>query len=280
MSRPQFLRAAFVAVAATGGLALMASFGALQWPSVLAYSGLVILLFGMLAVLVPPRWLGFSRRWHGLLVGIPAGSALFAAGWFWPAGSFTTVSPATRLDAIMPAYNFHERHEIAIQAPPERVRQALGQVSFADIGVVRTLGTIRGIAMGHVRAARPAQPASPAVPIVEMIESRHTDFFPLDDTPREFVFGLAGQPWNNVGVRLTPEEFRNWAPPHSVKVAANFLIEDAGNGRSRLITETRVAASDASARNRMARYWALIYPGSGMIRRSLLYAIRERAESR
>jgi len=280
MNRPQFLRAAFVAVVAAGGLALMSSLGALQWPSVLAYSGLVVLSFGLLSVLVPPRWLGFSRRSHGLLVGILAGAALFAAGWFWPAGSFTTTSPATRLDAFLPAYNFHERHEITIRAPPERVRQALDQVSFADLGVVRTLGAIRSIAMGHVPAARGAQPASPTLPMVQMIESRRTNFFPLDDTPREFVFGLAGQPWNNVGVRLTPEEFRNWAPPDNVKIAANFLIEDAGNGRSRVITETRVAATDESARGKMARYWALIYPGSGMIRRSLLNAIRERAERR
>ena len=280
MSRPQILRAALVAVVAAGGLALMGSFGALQWPSVLAYSGLVVAPFGLLAALAPPRWLGFSRRWHGPLVGILAGGALFSAGWLWPVGSFTTPSPATRLDAFMPAYNFHERHEITIQAPPERVREALDRVSFADIGVIRTLGAIRAIAMGHVRAARQARGASPAMPMIETIESPRSGFFPLDDAPREFVFGMAGQPWNNVGVRLTPEAFRSWAAPDSVKIAANFLIEDAGNGRSRVITETRIAASDRSARGRMARYWALIYPGSGMIRRSLLRAIRERAERR
>ena len=274
------LRAGFVAVVAAGGLALMGSLAALQWPSVLVYSGLVVLLFGWLSVLAPPHWLGFSRRWHGLLTGILAGGALFAAGWFWPAGSFTITSPATRLDAFLPTYNFHERHEINIQAPPERVRQALDQVSFADIGVSRTLAAIRGIAMGHWCAAGGPQGASPAVPMVETIKSRRSGFFPLDDTPREFVFGLAGKPWNNASVRIKPEEFRNWASPGSVKAAVNFLIEDAGGGRSRIITETRVAASDDFARSKMAHYWALIYPGSGMIRRSLLNAIRERAERR
>ena len=280
MTRPQFLRAAFVVVVAAGGLALMRSLGALQWPSVLAYSGLVVILFGLLSVLLPPRWLGFSRRWHGPLTGILAGAALFAAGWFWPAGSFTTPSPATRLDAFMPAYNFHERHEIAIQASPDRVREALDQVSFADIGVMRTLDAIRAIAMGHLQAVRQAQAASPSVPMIEMIRNPRSGFFPLDDTPREFVFGMAGQPWNNVSVHLKAEEFRGWASPGSVKAAVNFLIEDAGNGRSRVITETRIAASAASARGRMARYWALIYPGSGMTRRSLLNAIRDRAERR
>lgn len=280
MSRPRVLRAALVAVVAACGLALMGSLGALQWPSVLAYSGLVVVLFGLLSVLVPPRWLGFSRGWHGPLTGILAGGTLFAAGWLWPAGSFTTQSPATRLDAFLPAYNFHERHEITIQAPTERVRQALNQVSFADIGAMRTLDAIRAIGMGHLQAARQASGAAPAVPMVEIIGNPRSGFFPLDDTPREFVFGMAGQPWNNVSVNLKVAEFRNWAAPDSVKAVASFLIEDAGNGRSRMITETRIAASDESSRRKMARYWALIYPGSGMIRRSLLNAIRERAERR
>ena len=38
----------------------------------------------------------------------------------------------------------------------------------------------------------------------------------------------------------------------------------------------RVVASDAAARRKMARYWALIYPGSGLVRHSLLEAVRER----
>ena len=97
----------------------MGRFGPLQWSSVLAYSGLFVIVVGVLSVLVPPRWRGFSRRYHGPLAGIAAGAALFAVGWFWPASSLTTTSPATRLDAFMPDYNFQELHEIAIQAPPD-----------------------------------------------------------------------------------------------------------------------------------------------------------------
>jgi hypothetical protein len=65
-----------------------------------------------------------------------------------------------------------------------------------------------------------------------------------------------------------------------VKIAANFRIEDIGGGRTRVVTETRVVANDDAAHRKMARYWALIYPGSGMIRRSLLAAIRDHAETR
>src|SRR5262249_27898375 len=153
------------------------------------------------------------------------------------------------------------------------------RISFADIGVMQTLGKIRAIAMGEVRAT--ASPGAPTVlPIVQMIQNPRSGFFPLEDTPTEFVFGLAGQPWNNRGVRLRPEQFRDWAPPGNVRIAANFLIENTGTNTSRVITETRIVATDDAARRKMGRYWALIYPGSGMIRQSLLRAIRDRAEGR
>jgi hypothetical protein len=106
----------------------------------------------------------------------------------------------------MPTYDFHERHEITIHAPVDRVRAAFDRISFADIGVMQTLGKIRAIAMGQFRAPT-AQGAAPALPIVEMIRNPHSGFFPLEDAPGEFVFGLAGQPWNNRGVRLKPDEF-------------------------------------------------------------------------
>jgi hypothetical protein len=263
-----------VAVVAGCGLVLMSRFGTLQLPSVLAYSGIVAFLAGLVSGLAPPRWLGFSRRFHGPLAGTLIGAALFTAGWYWPTGAFDTPAPTTLLDAFMPDYNFHERHEIAIQAPPNQVRDALDRVSWADIGVMETLGRIRSIAMGG-RAARGG--LSP-VPIVDSIKSPRSGFFLLDDTPREFVFGLAGQPWTNTAIRLSPIEFRPWARPGSIKVAANFLIVDAANGGSRVVTETRIAACDAAARKKMAQYWALIYPGSGMVRRSLLEAVRQRAE--
>lgn len=278
MTRAHLLRGLAGVVLGSAGLLWMNSLATLQLPSVFLYSGIVLLGFGAVTYLMPPRWSGFGRRIHGLVAGVALGAVLIAAGWFWPPRTHIAAS-ATRIDAFMPQYDFHERHEIVVHATPSAVREAFERVSFADIGVMQTLGTIRAIAMGHLRA-QAAQGASPALPIVEMIRSPRSGFFPLEDKPTEFVFGLAGQPWTNRGVRLRPDEFRNWAPPGNVKIAANFLIEDAGANRTRVVTETRVLATDDAARRKMARYWALIYPGSGMIRGSLLAAIRERAEAR
>jgi hypothetical protein len=165
-------------------LILMGRFGALQLPSVLAYSGVAAFLGGLVSGLAPPRWLGFSRRFQGPLAGTLAGAILFAAGRYWPVDSFETPSPATLLDAFMPEYNFYERHEIAIHASPDRVRAALDQVAWADIGVMETLGKIRSIAMGRSAARGGLSPA----PIVDSVKNPRSGFFLLDDTPREFVF--------------------------------------------------------------------------------------------
>lgn len=267
------LRAAVVVLLAGAGLFWMNRFAPLQLPSVLAYSGLVVGVCGVLSLVIPPHWSGFSSRGRSLCAGLTTGMALVAAAWFWPAGSFAVSSPATRIDAFMPDYNFHERHEMVLNVSADAARRAMDQISFADIGMMQTLGNIRAVALRQPATKK----APPRVPIFQMMNNPHSGFFPLEDTPREFVFGLAGQPWSNSGVRLTPEEFRSWNKPGNVKIAANFLVEENSASSCRVITETRVLATDDTARRKMARYWALIYPGSGLIRRSLLEAVRDRA---
>lgn len=277
MTIGKFIRGAAAVVLAAAGLALMRSFGALRFPSVLAYSGIVIFCAGIVTLFLPKAWSGFSQRISGLVAGFILGGALFTVGWVWPARTAHITGPTTRLDAFLPLYDFRERHEITIQAPVERVREVLNRISFDDIGVMETLGRIRAIAMGQFRTPK-AEAAPPSMPILEMMHDPRSGFFPLDETPREIVFGLAGAPWQNRGIRLRSDEFCAWSQPDSVKIAVNFLMEDTGSGRTHAVTETRVLANDDSARRKMAHYWTLIYPGTGMVRVSLLQAIRVRAE--
>ena len=58
----------------------------------------------------------------------------------------------------------------------------------------------------------------------------------------------------------------------------NFLIRPDGSGGSVLSTETRVFATDAAAHRAFATYWRTIYPGSAIIRRMWLRAIKQHAE--
>ena len=69
--------------------------------------------------------------------------------------------------------------------------------------------------------------------------------------------------------------FERFAEPGYAKATMGFLARREGGG-TRLLTETRVLATDAPARRRFRFYWRLIRPGSGAIRRSWLAAVRRR----
>lgn len=58
----------------------------------------------------------------------------------------------------------------------------------------------------------------------------------------------------------------------------NFLVTPDEHGGSNIATETRVFANSDSARRRFAIYWRIIHPGSDIIRRMWLRAIKRRAE--
>lgn len=100
---------------------------------------------------------------------------------------------------------------------------------------------------------------------------------------RELVVGAIGQPWRLVGGRgmavAGGDDFAAFDQAGYAKMAANFqLVPDAGGRAVQLTTETRVACTDAASARRFARYWWLIRPASGAIRRSWLAAIKRRAE--
>ncbi|MGI9120895.1 MAG: hypothetical protein ACR2G7_12375 [Acidimicrobiales bacterium] len=57
----------------------------------------------------------------------------------------------------------------------------------------------------------------------------------------------------------------------------DFVLRADGDG-TRLTTETRVKATDATTRRRFGRYWLVIRAGSGLIRRELLGAVSRQAE--
>jgi hypothetical protein len=103
----------------------------------------------------------------------------------------------------------------------------------------------------------------------------------LDDQPEAVLVGGVLSPWRLRGGHrpvASAEELRSFATPGWVRVAMAFTATADAAG-SRLATETRIAATDAVARKRFARYWRVIGPFSGITRREMLAAIKRRAEA-
>jgi hypothetical protein len=240
------------------------------------YAGVVIGLAGLLCLIKPLWWLGIRSRKVAALV-VPLAVVLALAGLYWPAGGVHVQARQSRLDDFMPDYHFYERHEVRVHATPDRVNIAMRQVTFDDLLVYHALMRVRSLAYArNVKTAALGQKR-----VLGTLPNPSKGSIRLHEDNREIVIGLAGRPWAS-GPRLrweSVEAFQAFDAPNSVKIVANFRVEDEGGGWSRVVTETRIRATDESARRTMGVYWRMIYPGSGMIRRALLNAIRARAES-
>jgi hypothetical protein len=117
------------------------------------------------------------------------------------------------------------------------------------------------------------------VPLLEV--ATKTAFLVLAEDPdREIVLGTAVMvpPGFRASRRSLPGDFRTIQQPGFAIAMMNFLVEDNGAGACLIPTETRVRATDPSAKRRFAAYWRMIYPGSALIRRMWLRAIKKRAE--
>jgi len=166
------------------------------------------------------------------------------------------------LDRFLPRWDVRERHATYLAVPAEDALRLALTMPVAVDPLVRLLLVLRGMdASGSL----------------EQFFQRH-GFLLLHKTATAYTVGLpvmlarrplAGLP--DAG------DWNGWAPPGGLKIATTFLAQPAGGDHSRFCTETRVFATDASARRRFAVYWFFVGPFSSLIRRRWLHALRRRS---
>lgn len=236
-------------------------------------AGLVLLLIGAASLVRPLRWLGMrSRKAAGMC--LMAGLAIFAAGALLPARLQHVPAHRSRLDDSLPDYQFREHHEIRIAAPPERVFAAVHGVRAREIRFFLLLTWIRS---PRIRRAPESIFAPRADQPLLDVALRSGFMLLAEEPPKEIVFGtLLGRRPPRI---TTPEAFRALDTPGISKAVMNFRIEEEGKNQCLLTTETRIYSTDDSARRIFAAYWRVIYPGSALIRRMWLDAVRRRAEA-
>ncbi len=91
------------------------------------------------------------------------------------------------------------------------------------------------------------------------------------------VYVAIGRPWTLTGGLRETSDFPAFAEPGFAKMALEFRAVPQ-HGGARLETETRVFLTDPVSQRRFARYWLVVRPFSGLVRRSWLAAARRRAE--
>lgn len=256
-----------------GAVLLLNYWASYQLLSTLAYAGIVTALLGLANVALPFRVVGVRKRAVGALI-LAGGAALALTALLWPASMIRVAQPATVFDNTMPQYQFFERHSARIQARPEQVMQAIRQSTFVDM---KSLGALLRIRAAGLRT--PSQGAGLLAPDKRILDAFSASGYVSGGNSHEIV--MCGGP--NVRAKRslevrTLQECADYQQPGAIKVAFGFNVEDTGGGWSKVTAETRVLALDDATRRGMSRYWRLIVPGSGLLRRQWLDGIKRRAE--
>jgi hypothetical protein len=256
-------------------LAVLHYYSPLRPSSVAPYTGLILVITGMICLIHPLKTIFVrSRKAAACLIAL----GLFGAGLalFWPASTTTVSEHTSLLDRAMPQYEFEEHHQIRVHAPLAAAYSALRAVTPDELAAYPILMTVRNAAMG--RSWRRSKGPSPA--IIAIFLDPRSGYMLIQQNEREMVFGGIGRvrSTGEAPILPSPAAFASFDQRGCAKVAFNLKVDDAGDGWTTVSTETRLHALDPGSRRATAVYWRLIYPGSGMLRTMWLQAARNRAE--
>lgn len=180
------------------------------------------------------------------------------------------------IDDYLPVYEAAERHEVIVPFEASAVYDAIRKADFGEVLPIRWLLWLRFLPAAFSGSKGKQRPA----------RSRYTltldtflgnGFHLLAETPgEEILIGLVGRFWTLSGELepTDPVRFRQPLPPDRAQAAWNFTVRELSQGRTLLATETRIHCSDLSSLRNFRRYWHLIRPFSGFMRRLMLRSIR------
>jgi hypothetical protein len=187
--------------------------------------------------------------------------------------------PDVPLDEFLPEYDVNEIHSIEIAAPPDEVIAAVRALTSREVRVGAVLMSLRALpaAVLRRRGRRGRSDRIMDAPVLDHFI--RGGFVVLAERSDELVLGAVGRFWKLEGEvrRMSRDELVTFDEPGFAKAVVNFHAGAAG-GRTVLTTETRVRTTDEASRRTFRRYWRIVMPGSALIRRAWLRAIRKRAE--
>jgi len=186
------------------------------------------------------------------------------------------------IDEFLPEYDAREFHRTQVHASPSRIYCALRSTDLADAMLVRiclALRALPGVLLSPMRGLRHFRIRLRTSMTLREFET-HGFRVLAENPPHELLIGLMGSFWKMDGglLPIDSASFKGSQLPGTARVAWNFTIIEQKNGVCELATETRVKSSDTKSRRYFSLYWAVIRPGSGLIRRFMLRSIRKKAE--
>jgi hypothetical protein len=194
--------------------------------------------------------------------------------WYASSDTLPSSSSTALLDSVMPMYDVQEVHATFVRASPREAYAAILAVTPGDVGLARPFMWMRtlparvtgGETVDETVWRRPL--LSPSAVLAHAPD-------------REVVVGLIGRFWalragERVPVR-SREQFMTFDRPGFAVATLSFHVEPGASG-SKVTTITRVRTTDPASARAFLRYWRIIGTGSGILRRTWLRAVKERAE--
>lgn len=193
------------------------------------------------------------------------------------------------LEHMMPRYDVIERHRTTVRAPVTITWAAIRESDLAGGLVPRALLALRAFPAALLAFARSPRGAvaelktrrDDAASGVRLADFEQAGFRVVAErAPEELVIGLLGRFWTPRGglcADVSAASFASPVPAGQALAGWNFTVTENADGSSDLRTETRVLCAP-DARWKFRLYWLAVRPGSGLIRHSMLRAIRLRAE--
>ncbi len=167
-------------------------------------------------------------------------------------------------------------HSRTIQAPPALVWRSLFEVRGTDLPVAGAFLQIRDFP-GRLAGRVPAAPRSRT--LFERAEDSAFGILSKDED-RLVEMARIARFWEpvptNGPVVADRAEFDAFRGPGFAKTLISFELTPLGVG-TRVVTTTRVATTDSTARRRFLVYWYLIGRFAGVLRTAMLAAMERRA---
>lgn len=170
------------------------------------------------------------------------------------------------IDDFLPGYDVRERHRTRVHASLDEVYAAVRHLDISQAKLTQWLFRLRGI------------PVSSSFTLEDFLKMR---FILLGTKPNEeLLLGLVGRFWTPTGKlrRLDVEGYRSFNEQGYAKAAWNFTLSQQPDNSIQLETETRVYCMDDRSRRQFRLYWMVIGAFSGLIRREVLQAVKQKAE--
>jgi hypothetical protein len=184
-----------------------------------------------------------------------------------------------QIDRILPDTEFRDQIAVAVDAPGERIFQAVRDVTAEGTPLARVLGSARSLP-GRLLGRAALGTAAPARLADGLTGSSWV--IVAEDPGREIVWAAAGKYHELVGQPPPlsgPEAFRAFDHPDYEKLAVSVRVEPgAGAHERRLVVEHRTHPLSDEARRKFRRAWRLIKPAAALAARQFLLAARRRAE--